>query len=527
MGTEQKKTSLLGSVSFVMVIMIFSRLLALLSTQIYISVFGTEGNINIYSYAITIPNTIFNCIGTALSTVVIPIYAGHLAKGEHEAARKFADNIITVATVLTAGLVLIGMGLAFVLPLLTEFRHEPQYSFAVRALMIMMPVMLFTGLNYILQGILQSHGHYGFPAFVSVPSSLVVIGYVLFFVDKAEPEKNVPGLLIATFIGLALQALILIPPAIAAGYRYKPSFGFTDPDILKAGKMALPVLLGVSAYQLNMFFNTTMIAGFGNMVTVMTYVQNLVLYMVLAFVYSITAVVYPKLTESAAAGKMDEYKDTLSGVLKTTLALLIPITFGLIAVRYPLLDLIAGWGKFSENDVATASRIMLLYAIGIVGIGLKEILDRAFYAVNDTKTPALVGVIIMGVNVLLGLGIVFYFKTTATPDNGAFGIPFAYSVASLTGLAVSLILLRRKVGRIGGGLLSDALKCLVSGIVMGGAVIGLRVLTEKVFAGGGVFLKLVRLGVPVIAGILIYAALAVIFRVSAAEPVMRKMKRNQ
>lgn len=78
----------------------------------------------------------------------------------------------------------------------------------------MMPVMLFYGLNYIFQGILQSRGKYGFPAFVSVPSSLVVIFYVFALGDK----YGITGLLIATFFGLSLQALILIPPAIAARF---------------------------------------------------------------------------------------------------------------------------------------------------------------------------------------------------------------------------------------------------------------------------------------------------------------------
>ena len=71
-----------GTVSYVMIIMILSRLLSLVSTQIYMSFFGVDSFLNIYSYAITIPNTIFNCFGTALGTVFIPIYAGHLAKGE-------------------------------------------------------------------------------------------------------------------------------------------------------------------------------------------------------------------------------------------------------------------------------------------------------------------------------------------------------------------------------------------------------------------------------------------------------------
>ena len=193
-----------GTVSYVMIIMILSRLLSLVSTQIYMSFFGVDSFLNIYSYAITIPNTIFNCFGTALGTVFIPIYAGHLAKGEDREAARFANNIITISLAFTAVLVAIGMALSPLLPRFTAFREGEAYAFAVKALMIMMPVMLFYGLNYIFQGILQSRGKYGWPAFVSVPSSLVVIFYVFTLGDT----YGITGLLVATFFGLSLQALI-------------------------------------------------------------------------------------------------------------------------------------------------------------------------------------------------------------------------------------------------------------------------------------------------------------------------------
>ena len=498
-----------------MIIMILSRLLALVSTQVYMSFYGADNlELNIYSYAIAIPNTIFNCFGTALSTVFIPIYAGHLAKGENDKAARFANNIITIASAFTAALILVGIALSPVLPKLTSFDSGEGYSFAVKALMIMMPVMLFYGLNYIFQGILQSKGKYGWPAFVSVPSSLVVIGYVFTLGDK----YGVTGLLLATFIGLSLQALILIPPAIKAGFRYKPSFKLKDEDVINAGKMTVPVLIGVSAYQFNMFFNTTMIARFDGMVTLLTFVQNIVVYMVLAFVYSVTAVVYPKLTASAAEGKMDEYKYTLTSVLSTTLTLLVPITFGFMTVREPMLQLISNYGKITDADIKKAGLLVLMYSIGIIGVGSKEILDRAFYALKDTKLPAINGFIIMAVNVVLSL--------TLTNIIGAYGIPLAYSVASLTGLVVLLIALRKKIGQYCKGLGTNFVKCVISGIIMAAAVIAVNYGLDNVLTADSLVVRLVKLGVPVCVGVAVYAVMIVILKVDAVKPIVDLIKRK-
>ena len=486
--------SLIGSV---MVIMIASRLLALLSSQIYMSVFGTDSiYINIYSYAINIPNIIFTCIGTALSTVVIPIYVGHRAVGEMQKAKLFADNIITVSTVLTLLLVIAGICIAPLLVSFTGFASDDaSRSFAVKSLMIVMPVMFFYAWNYIFQGMLQSEGKFWLPAFVSVPSSLIVIAYVLFLSDRF----GVTGLLFATVAGLALQALILVPPLYRVGYRYRPLFRLTDPDTIKAGKMTVPVLLGVGAYQLNMLFNSTMIARYdAGMVTILTFVQNITIQLVLAFVYSITAVVYPKLSESAAKGDMNEYKQTLGGILKTVSALLVPISAGFIAVREPLLDFLVAWGKVTGEAVAKAEVFLSLYAVGIIGIGLKEILDRALYSVKNTKISAVNGFVIMAVNVVLSLSLM--------PLMGAYGIPLAYSLASITGLCNLLWQLRRKVGSFAPGMGAELVKSIVCSCIMIGAVWCVNALLGKVLIGSGIGVRIIRLAVPAVVGVVVYAA---------------------
>lgn len=484
-----------------MVIMVLSRLLSLVSSQVYMSYFGaSDAFLNVYSYAISIPNVIFTCVGTALSTVVIPIYVGHMAVGRHKEAKKFADNIITISLALTLVLVLMGMAISPILPKFTAFAKSREiYNFAVTALMTVMPVMFFYALNYIFQGMLQAVGRYKLPAFVSVPSSLVVICYTIFWGDK----YGVAGLLIATVIGLSLQAIILIPPLIKEGYIYKPSFELKHPDIIKAGRMTVPVLLGVGAYQLNMFYNNTMIARFDGMVTLLMFVQNITVYLVLAFVYSITAVIYPRLTESVSKGDMEEYRQTLSGILMSVCALLVPMTFGFIGVRESLLNLIAAWGKITQDDITRAAILLCAYAIGILGIGFKEILDRALYALGNTRVSAVNGVVIMGVNISLSLVLIHFM--------GAYGIPVAYSVASLVGMGVLLYAIKKKVGTYLKGFGTLLIKCIIASIVMLVCVEGLNAVIPQ---GSDLLMRMVRLFVPVGVGLIVYYVMALVLKIT-------------
>ena len=509
----KEKKNILGAVSSVAVIMVLSRLLSLVSNQVYMSHYGANDlYLNIYSYAINVPNIIFTSIGTALSTVVIPIYVGHRAIGEHKEAKSFADNIISISLLLTSVLVVLGCGLSFVLPRFTGYAASPEtYNFAVMALVTVMPVMFFYALNYIFQGMLQAVGRYKLPAFVSVPSSLVVIFYTIFFGDV----WGVKGLLVATVIGLSLQAIILIPPLVSEGYRYTPKLKFNHPDIIKAGKMTVPVLLGVGAYQINMLYNNTMVASIDEtMVTLFVFMQNITVQLVLAFVYSVTAVIYPRLTESASKGDMTEYKSMLSGILMSVSVLLIPMSFGFISVRETLLNLISAWGKITPDDITKGGWLVCAYAIGLLGIGFKEILDRALYSLGNTKVSAVNGVVIMVVNIVLSLVLV---QIDAV---GVYGIPLAYSIACLFGMGVLLVAIRKKVGPFAKGLGTAVLKSVLAAFVMLLCVEGLNFVIP---AKADFVMRAIRLVVPVGAGVCVYVAMAFILKIKPVTEFLEKI----
>ena len=232
--------------------------------------------------------------------------------------------------------------------------------------------------------------------------------------------------------------------------------------------------------------------------------------------YSVTAVIYPRLTELCALSKMDEFKRELCDILTNVWTLLVPITFGFIAVRRPLLSLVLEWGKTGEDSIDAAATLCFMYCIGIVGVGSKEILDRAFYALKDTKTPAVNGFVIMGVNIVSSLVLMKFI--------GAYGIPLAYSIASLSGLCVLLYLLRRKIGTFAKGAGVEFVKCLLSGAVMFGVVTVIKnVLSKHIFVNV-VLDRIFDLFVPVAIGILIYAVMICVLRVKAATKFLSKFK---
>ena len=484
-----------------MVIMLAGKLLSLVANQAYLSYFGASSEqLNIFSWALQIPNYLFQSLGTALASVVIPVFAALCAQGKREEANRFGSNIITVSTALTLVLVAAGMVLSLALPGFTDFQDKGYAGMAIRALM---PVMLFYSLTYIYQGMLQSLDHFIAPALVNLPSGIVILLYLWLLADRF----GVTGLLAAVVLGLFLQAAILIPPAHRAGFRFRPVFDLKNESIRTAGGMMIPIILGASAYQFNMFFNNTMMTNVApESVSLFNFVQTLILSSVMTLVLAITSVIYPALTAHAARDDMDGFKDTLSSTMGALIYLLIPITVGLIVLGRPLLTLISLHGRVLPEDITTETAFLVMYCPCIVFLGLKEILDRSFYSLKITRVSAVAGVLIMAANIVLG------WLLSKFTSLGASGIPLAYSISATLGTIFLIVRLRDRIGAFGGRIPEVAVKTLLSAVVMGLAVRWVHGALAAALPADTIPVRLVLVLIPTAAGAALFFLLSFLIR---------------
>lgn len=510
-----KRNNNLKSIPWVMAIMLAGKLLSLVANQAYLSYFGAaDEHLNIFSWALQIPNYLFQSLGTALSSVVIPVFAALCAKGQRQEANRFGSNIISISTAMTLVLVVIGMGLSLVLPSFTEFSDK---SYAAMAVRILMPVMLFYSLTYIYQGILQSLNHFIAPALVNLPSGIVILLYLALFAR----QFGVTGLLFAVVFGLFLQFVILLPPAHRAGFRFRPVFDLKNESIRTAGRMMVPIILGASAYQFNMFFNNMMMTNIApESVSLFNFVQTLILSSVMTLVLAITSVIYPSLSSLAATEDMANFRDTLSSTMSGLIYLLTPITVGLICLGRPLFNLISLHGKVVPENITTETHFLIMYCLCVVFLGLKEIVDRAFYSLKTTKISAIAGVIILVLNLVLG-----YILSKFTPLQ-ANGIPLAYSIAVITGTVYLIVMLRRRIGFFGGQILTTAAKSLLSAGIMGVGVCGLYRCLSLWLTADTIVNRLLLVLVPTIAGAAVFFAVSYLTKTPPILEIAAKFKKR-
>ena len=496
-----KKSNPLRSIGSVMVLMLVGKLLSLLANQVYLSYFGADNeHLNIFSWVLQIPNYLFQSLGTGLSSTVIPLFAALLAQKKFKEASRFGSNILCITALGMVVLVGAGMAVSFVLPGLTDFTDK---AYATKALLIMMPVMFFYAMTNIYQGILQSMDRHMSAALINLPSGIVILLYIAFFADKF----GVTGLLWTVVLGLFLQFAILPLPAHRAGFRFRPVVDFKDENIRTVGKMMLPVVLGASAYQFNMFFNNTMMSSVEpESVTLFNFVQTLILSSVMTLVLAITSVKYPALTVCAAREDMMGFRRELSGTMSGMIYLLTPIAFGLIVLGHPLLELISLHGKVVPENIVTEATFLTMYSLCIVFLGLKEIADRSLYSLRITKVSAWIGVVIMAVNIVFG-----WILSRMTPL-GAAGIPLGYSIGVIVGTSWLLFRLKKEILYFGGGLMGTTVKSLLGAAVMSAAVIAAHRFLAGILSSGSIVERIILVAVPTVLGMVVYFALTYLMK---------------
>jgi len=487
------------------IITLASRLLSLISVQVYMTFFGPRASaIEAYTFALTVPNIVFNLFGTSITAIVVPIYAS-LLKSDEKEADIFIKRMFAIIIAIVSFLMLIGFFLA---PLVISITSLYYTQFAIFALRVMLISMLFYGINYLFQGILHSHNKFLLAAMVTVPSSLFIIGYTLILGDTF----GVHGLVYATVAGLSLQGLILAPKAFKLLYKKGVRTKINIKNIKenehmkKAITMLGPLLISASSFQIMSLFNTTVATHF-TIAAIQGHVMNLVLVASLTIIYSITSVYLPKLSVQWEEDK-ERYKKTLNQIIILVLMLMIPASVALFMLRNEIISLLMEWGNFSAEYAALTATLLGIFGLAVVPVGLKEVADRAYYSQKNSKIPSIFGFIIMTTSVLFTI----FMRDTL----GAYTVAVAY----VTSFTVGSIGLLKSLKLFNVSFFINLAKIMFSAGLMG---IVLHIVPTLYFETGIIFInRFLMLAVPGILGVLTYLLMIYIFyRKKKSEFIMR------
>lgn len=463
---------------------ITSGVLGLIRTAIFSATFGTSEALDAFYAAQRIPEALFVLVaGGALGSSFIPVFARFLASGDTAGAWRLASAVMSVSATLAAVLaVLVTLAAPVIVPMfLVPLKPPEVQALTVTLTQTMMVTVVIFSISGLLMGILNANQIFTLPALALSMNNIGLIFGAVVLARWLPPvsgpgqahDANIYGLAIGAVIGAALHMLIQIPGLrrLEARLRFLP-----DPRIPGVRDVILlmgPRVLGLAVVQINFIVNSALASGMvEGSYTALTTAWTLMFFALGIIGQSIGTAVFPSLSASIASGDLNGFKDRLNAALRGVLFLGLPATVALILLGEPMIRLLFERGEWTAESTAATAWALSFFALGIPGFSLLEILSRAFYALEDTRTPVGIGVIAMVANIALSL---VFMRVIGEPGNlsrGPFGgLALANALTTLVEALVLWWLLRRRVGELGSRVVYEgAARTAAAALVMGAAL---------------------------------------------------------
>ena len=538
--TRASTRGLIGSSSLMATGTVISRVTGVLRDVAMTAALGFYLVSDAYSLGNTMPNVLYVLIiGGALNAVFIPQLVRHM-KDDPDSGAAYADRLITLS-----GLVLLIFSVAAVIaaPLLVDLYATSAYGESQRELAaafarLCLPQIFFYGVYALFSQVLNSRGRFGAPMFAPILNNIIAIATFVLFLSIAGTAAAADGNLtadqvallgIGTTLGVALQALILIPFLMRAGYRWRPRFDWKGKGLGKAGHLAVWTLLLVIVNQAG-YIAITRLATLANVnatdagltaAGLTTYQKAHLIFMLphSVITVSIVTALLPALSRVAHEGRLRQVGADVGGAMRLVAALIVPIAVVLMVIGPNVARLLFGYGAATPQQAELTGAITSIFMLGLLPFTLFYVLFRGFYAVEDTRTPFIVSVV-MNV-VALGVAIPVFYSVTGGAQIAA--LAFGYVCGFWATFVLSWILLARRLGGLESWTtIRSLVRMLIAGFVALCVMIGAQALLTTYVTQGSldVLPALLLVAVLSVVGLAVYLVAAWAMRIAEVGEVI-------
>jgi putative peptidoglycan lipid II flippase len=421
-----------------MALFLLSRLAGLAREMVIGARFGTSADMDAYLAAFRLPDLLFQLVaGGALGSAFIPVFTGCLVRRDLDGAWRLfssiANLVVIVMTVLAAVAALFAPWL--VRHLLAPGFSPDQQALTASLMRWMLISTVIFGFSGIVMGVLNSLQHFLLPALAPVLYNLSILAGAWWL----APSLGVYGLVAGVVVGAALHLDIQLFGLYRFAARYFPAIDLRNARVREVGRLMAPRVLGLAAVQLSFWVNTLLASTLPTgSLSAINYAWLLMLLPQGVVAQAVATAAFPTFSALEASGRHNELRRVISQTLRAVLFLAIPAATGLLIWRYPLIRLLLERGEFTSHSTELTAQALAMYAFGLIGHSVVEIVARAYYALHDTRTPVLIGVAGMALNILLSLAL--------RVPLGHAGLALANSVAVTLEMTLMLALLARRLG---------------------------------------------------------------------------------
>jgi putative peptidoglycan lipid II flippase len=458
--TESRKIA--RSASLISFATFISRILGFVRDVVIAGFFGATGLSDTFFVAFRIPNLLRELFAEgSMSSAFIPVLTEtKIKKGEEEARRlariTFTFIIIVVGSICVAGIIFTPVIVRVIAP---GFTHPEQLATTVLLTRIMFPFLLLVSLAALTMGVLNVERVFFIPALSSAWFNIAIIFTIILL--SSHLSRPILAVAIGVTVGGIVQYATQIPLYLRKGYTYGIDTNFRNEGLKRMAILVLPLTLGLAVSQINIFVST-ILASFlpQGSIAYLYYSMRLIQFPVGIFGVAMGMAALPALSSHAAKGDMESLGKDFSSTLRLLFFITVPSMVGLIALRYPIVNLLFQRGEFDYTATEGTAFALLFYSLGIWSMVGVRVVVVAFYSMQDTRTPVKVALLSLATNIILSLLLMGPLK------HG--GLALANSIASGVNFSLLFYLLSRRIVSVDyRRVLTSFSKTLIASIIMG------------------------------------------------------------
>lgn len=513
-GTAKSGSRLARSAGVIGLATMTSRVLGLVREQVLAYYFGAGNAMDAFVIAFRIPNLLRDLFAEgAMSAAFVPTFTRQLTLSGRPRAWQLGNNVITALIAITIPLII--LGIVFAEPLVRLYAEDfsqvsGKLELTVQLTRIMLPFLTLIALAAALMGMLNALHRFFVPALSPAMFNVgtIVCAVALVRVMPGVGLDPVVAIAIGTLAGGLGQVLLQWPALRREGFRYRPSIDWTDPELRRVAGLMGPSIIGLAAVQVNLFVNSILATGEGTgAVSWLSYAFRLMYLPIGLFGVSIATAAIPGISTLAARDEIAAMRGAISRGLRMMLMLNIPATLGLIALAGPVVGLIFERGKFNTADTNATAVALMFYAPGLIGYSFVKLASPAFYALHDSRTPVVVSILTMALNILLNVTLV---RLMGYP-----GLALGTALAALFNASVLLWRLRARLDGLEGTRLSISFgKILAASTVMAFGAWALERGMHVIVPGVDLTSRIVQVGSSIAVSLIMLAASAHVLRIA-------------
>lgn len=446
--------------------LLFGQIMGLVSKILIADAFPAA-EMDAFFSANRVSETLFTLIAAgALGSAFLPAFTGLLVKDEKPAAWKLASSLVNLITLVLS---LAALFVSLFAPQIVRYllapglSRDPQtFALTVDLLRIQSVAAVLFGLGGLAIGILNAHQIFFIP---QLTAGMYQIGQI-FGVLVLAHWVGIYGLAWGVVIGAALFLLIQLPALFKLQGTYSMTLGLDNPNVIRVFQLMGPRVFGTAIVQLNFWVNNNLASKMTEgSIQGLSYAFTLMVMAQAAIAQSVAIAAMPTFATQHALGKLDELRSSLASALRGMFLLALPASAGLILLARPIVSLLFERGEFSATVAQMTAWALIWYAAGLIGHSIMEVLTRAFYAQQDTKTPVIIGALAMGLNVLFSILFSAWFARIGWLPLG--GLALANSLATALEAMALFVFMHKRLNGIEGRFLADGFsRCATATLAM-------------------------------------------------------------